>query len=84
LRTHSANLVQTAERSEFRGFGVEFWRAASGKAGKRVLGDAAGMHVWDFCHGQRLVCFVSFGHGFANAHADVDEERLYMVGHSRF
>lgn len=48
-----------------------------------ILRDAAGMHVFDPRNGQRFVCLVSFGHGFANAHADVDEERLYMVGYSR-
>ena len=81
MRAKAANLVESAEGSEFRGFGVKFWCAAGREVGRGVIGDAGGMHVFDFRHRQRLVCLVSFRHRFANAHADVNEEGLHMVGY---
>ena len=82
MRAETADLVESAEGSELRGFGVEFRSAAGREVGRGVVGDAGGMHVFDFRHRQRLVCLVSFRHRFANAHADVDEQRLHMIGYS--
>jgi hypothetical protein len=74
--------VESAERGEFRGFGVKLWRTTAGNVG--VGGEAGRMHVGHRRYRERFVCFVSFGHGFTDAHADVDEERLHMVGYGRF
>ena len=82
MRAESADLVESAEGSEFRGFGVEFWCTAGGKVGRGVLRDAGRVHVGDCRYRQRLVCLVSFRHRFTDAHADVNEQRLHMVGYS--